>query len=266
MFVSLATYYYKYQGLQVGVVTPIAAGGVPVNRTINAGGAKTYGVDLDMNYRAMDRLTLRAAVAWNHARFTKLLGVPCWGGQLFEEGCTLNPRPASAAEVARGAYIQDPLNPANRFLYTGQDLSGTPLTRAPAWQANFGFSYEIPVGRNLIIALTNDNQYSSKYKTNLGLRDDYWQKHYFKVDLGIAVRDVDNRFEFAVLGKNITNKLTTSNCNNVNGEGGAVFGGENTGASLSSPSPRGVAGIDELACFMDRGREIWLRFTVHGRK
>src|SRR5439155_25433429 len=195
---------------QVGVVTPIAAGGVPVNRTINAGGATTYGVDLDMNYRAMDGLTLRAALAWNHARFTSLHGVPCWGGQRVEEGCTEN------------------LNPlTGRF--TSQDLSGTPLTRAPAWQANFGFSYELPVGKGLIVALTNDNQYSSKFKTNLGLRDDYFQKSYFKIDLGIAVRDADDRFEFAVLGKNITNKLTTSNCNNTNSEAGAVLGGENTG-------------------------------------
>jgi iron complex outermembrane receptor protein len=63
-----------------------------------------------------------------------------------------------------------------------------------------------------------------------------------------------------VLGKNLTKKHTSPNCNNSNFAGGLI-GGQITGGVTNS-APGFPAGIDEVGCYMDPGREIWLRVTV----
>lgn len=240
LFASLAVYDYRYMGLQVGVSAPSTTNGPPINRTLNAGSAKIYGVDFDLNYvpRGIRGLSLQGSVEWNHARYTDLTGVPCFGGQTIAEGCdgTLNP--------VTGRY-------------TTQTLSGLPLLRAPAWAANFGFNYERSVSDGLTIDLASTSQYSSDYLADLGLRPDFYQPGYFKTDLTVSLKGRNDRWVFDVIGKNLTDKLTSSGCVNSNVQGGVVFGGEVTGGTT-----RGPAGVDELACYMDRGREVWLRITL----
>ncbi|CAN7342742.1 TonB-dependent receptor [Phenylobacterium sp. LjRoot219] len=236
---NLSAYDYRYTGLQVGVNEP-AQNGVPVARTLNAGSALVYGVDFDVSYRPpqLEGLEVHGAVAWNHARFKTLNNVPCWGGQSVGEGCN------------------QALNPATG-LFTGQNLEGRPLVRAPDWQANFGFSYETDIGHGMSVVLANENQYSSKYLTVLGLRDDFYQRGFIKTDLSLTFRGPEERWEFALIGKNLGGELTTGNCSVSNIANGSVLGGQVTGGTT-----RGPAGIDEVACYMDRGREVWLRLTV----
>jgi iron complex outermembrane recepter protein len=78
---NVASYYYIYKGLQAGSNQP-AVDGIPVIKTLNAGEAKIYGVDLDAAYRppVVAGLTLSTAINWNYARFTDVKDVPCWGG------------------------------------------------------------------------------------------------------------------------------------------------------------------------------------------
>src|SRR5690606_27916710 len=125
---NIAFYYYKYKGLQVGGIKPPQPGDLPIIRIVNAGAARTYGVDFDASFRpaAIDGLELNAAVNWNKGKYTDLQGIPCWGGQTIALGCT---------------EIVDPQTGLN----TSADLSDTPLIRAPEWQATFGFSYEMPI-------------------------------------------------------------------------------------------------------------------------
>lgn len=236
---NVAFYDYRYTGLQVGAVQPIAAGGVPVNVTLNAGAALVYGVDFDVSYLPpmIDNLTLNGSVEWNHARFKTLDNVPCWGGQTIAQGCT---------EV---------LNPVTgRF--TAQNMAGQPLIRAPDWQATFGFDYTVPIGHDMHLVISNSNQYSSDYLAYLGLRDDFTQKGYWKSDWSLTMQGPRDRWEFALIGKNIFDRLTSHNCTAANIQT-SIFGGQVTGGTT-----RGPAGIDELACFMDRGAEVWLRLTV----
>ena len=47
--VNLAPYYYKYTGLQVGVISP-PQNGLPVIQTVNAAAANVYGIDFDSAY------------------------------------------------------------------------------------------------------------------------------------------------------------------------------------------------------------------------
>jgi iron complex outermembrane receptor protein len=234
--VNLAFYDYRYSGLQVGAIVEVA--GVPMTRTVNAASSLVYGVDFDAAYRPefVDGLELSLAAEWNNARFKTLNNAPCFGGQTIAAGCNL------ALDSRTG-------------LFTAQDLSGRPLPRAPKWQVNFGFDYERDIGHGLTLVVSSNNHYSSSYNTVL--LDPYFEKGFIKTDASIAIQGPRDGWEVALIGKNLNNAITTGLCNNYNAQGGASLGGQVTGGT-----GRGPAGVDEIACFMDRGREIWLRLTL----
>jgi iron complex outermembrane recepter protein len=240
LYLNLAGYYYKYKGLQVGVSLPTTPGNAPQNTTINAGSARIYGLDFDLTYRSplIEGLSLRAAVNWNHARFTDLVGVPCYGGQTIANGC------------------DQVFNPVTG-LYTAQDLTGDRLVRAPDWQATFGADYDLPIAGGKSLQFGVDGQYSSKYLTLLGDRADFYQRDFVKLNGSITLRGRDNRWEIALIGNNLTDQVTSGSCTNINAQAGQVLGGQITGGTGVGP-----AGTDEIMCRVDRGRELWTRATI----
>jgi iron complex outermembrane receptor protein len=233
---NLAFYDYRYSGLQVGAIVEVA--GVPMTRTVNAASSLIYGIDFDATYRPalVEGLGLNFAAAWNEAHFKTLTNAPCFGGQTIAAGCNLALDPTTG-------------------LFTAQDLSGQPLPRAPRWQVNFGFDYERGIGHGLTLAVSSNNHYSSSYNTVL--LDPYFQMGFIKTDASITIQGPRDEWELALIGKNLNNAITTGLCNNYNAQGGASLGGQVTGGT-----GRGPAGVDEIACFMDRGREIWIRLTL----
>lgn len=238
---NVAAYDYRYKGLQVGASQP-SIGGTPIITTINAGKSRTYGVDVDAAFRprSVEGLSVNASVNWNKGRYQILNNATCWTGQTVALGCDRNRNPTTG-------------------LFTAQDVSGLPLIRAPEWQANFGFDYEIPVGSSgLTAVIANNNQYSSRYLVILGKNrpnNDNFMKGFIRTDLTFALRGPENRWEIAAIGKNITDKITAANCSASNFQGGLVFG-QTTGAA----SP-GSAGLAESGCYTERGRSVWLRLT-----
>lgn len=235
--VSIAAYDYRYEGLQVGG-TVEGPGGTPISKTLNAGKARVYGIDLDGSFqpRSISGLNVRFGVNWNHSEFVELNGVPCTPGQTVSEGCN------------------QVLNPVNgRF--TAQSLDGSPLIRAPRWQGSLGFDYEISLTDGLTLTLVNNNNFSSRYLTFLGTRNDFFQPKFAKVDLGLSVSGPRNRWEFSVTGRNIFDKLTTGNCSAPDAQGGVI-------APVSGTPLPGPAGTAEVACRVDRGRAIWLTATL----
>lgn len=262
LLANLAFYDYYYRGLQVGGIEA-AQNSTPVIRTVNAGRARTYGIDFDVAYRpdSVDGLTLNAAVNWNKARYTELDNIPCLMNQTFDLGCNTlfaPPNPSQARLPADAGLTVDGVY----GFYNAQDLSGSQMIRAPEWSINFGLDYEMPVGPDMTLHFTNNNQYSSKYPSYLGRGrpdDDNFQDSFFKTDASVALRAGDDSWEVALIGKNITDKLTASNCSATNTAGGGVlpFNGNFSGGSR--PGPLGTA---DTMCFPDGpGRQVFLRLT-----
>jgi iron complex outermembrane receptor protein len=247
---NVAGYYNDYSGLQVGAVQPVVAGhpgaGIVIT-TVNAGLARTYGIDLDATYYppAVTGLTLRGEVNWDQATYVTLNNVPCWGGQTIALGCNLVYNPG--ANFGLGGF-------------TAQSLSGTPMVRAPRWQLNFGFDYEIPVMDNYSLVLSNNNAFSSKYVADLAVNrpnNDNYQTAFWKTDLSLTLKSPNDNWELAVIGKNLNDAVTTGNCSSANLANGVIFDEQITGKTFEGP-----AGVDQMVCFMDPGREIWIRLTI----
>ncbi len=258
-FFDLAGYYYRYNGLQAGIIR-ITDAGVPVLATVNAGAAKVYGIDLTLRYRpgSVPGLSFTGSLNWNHGTFTRFANADCKPGQTVIEGCNQLPTPVTdPAELAAGYFSIDPVL-GTPVRYNGQDLSGTPLHRAPRWQVAARADYVRPVGGNLELGMGARLQYSSRYVVDLGNRDNGFQSAFAKIGADIRLKARDDRWELALIGNNLTDRLTTGGCLNINYPGGGgVFPGIVTGAPIKGP-----AGSGETVCGFERGREFWLRFTV----
>jgi len=236
---DVAAYYYRYSGLQTGVNEP-AQNGLPVLRTVNAGKAKVYGVDLEAHYRppSVDGLSLNLAAAWNKATFVELNNVPCYGGQLISQGC-------------------------NQFLntttgrYTSQNLKGVPFVRAPEWIVNFGFDYEVPVGDNMRMVLANDNRFSAKYQSILGdpkVRPQTVQPKALTIDASLTLYGPEDRWSLSIAGKNLTDKLRPGYCSSYNSQGASIFFAPLAG--VANASQLNASGSDEIGCSMAAARAI----------
>jgi iron complex outermembrane receptor protein len=235
---NIASYYYIYKGLQVGTNEP-AQDGIPIIKTLNAGEAKIYGIDMDLAYRPalLEGLNLTSAVNWNHARFTDLKNVPCWGGQTIAQGCN------STLDPTTGLYV----NQGN--------LDGLPLTRAPDWQAQAGATYQVPVGNALRMTVGFDAQYTSHYLTALNDRADSVQSGYTLLNSNISLSSSTDLWQVAFIANNMTNKITTGACTVLAYSVGQVLPGPIAGGPTSPLTA-------ENTCVARPGRELWLRVTL----
>jgi iron complex outermembrane receptor protein len=240
---NVATYLYNYSGLQVGAITP-AVNGVINIATVNAGAARSYGVDFDAAYAvaAVQGLAVHGSALWNHARYLTLNNVPCWGGQTIALGCN---------------QILD----STTGLFTAQNLNGTPLLRAPNWQLNLGFDYDVDLSDGYKMLISNNDAISTSYVNSLSVgrpNHDNIQTGYMKADLSVTLRGPGDKWELALIGKNLNDKLTAGTCSTSDYAGGVII----PNVQITGGTSSGLAGIDQQGCFVDPGREVWLRLTV----
>lgn len=255
---NLSGYHYKYKDLQVGA--SISNNAAIQIITTNAASAKVYGIDFDLTFSPPQLEGFSAFIggAWTHARFDDFQNAPCFGGQTAARGCNQVFIPsANQITPPAGAGLV-----GGRFgLYTGQDLSGEPLLKAPEFQTSFGFTYDLPLNDRMVFSIGSTSTYSTDYETNLtsvGSRKDTRQESYFKTNASLALRDANNAWEVALIGNNLTDKITAGTCATSNVQGGIV-----AGIITGSPTnTMGAAGIDEVLCYTDPPRQVWLRLTV----
>ncbi|WP_221794442.1 TonB-dependent receptor [Aquisediminimonas sediminicola] len=190
---NVGMYRYKYSNLQLDFFNaPVFA-----FSTINAGSATTKGVELEVEFapRAIEGLNLRGSVNYNKARYGNVPNAPCYTGQKSTAGCNLlllangTTRPIISGETG-----------------TNQNLKGSPTANAPLWTATLGASYETPVGNGLILGLSVDSRYSDNYLASAFGSPYTRQKAYVNLDASIRVKTEDTHWEFALIGKNLTDR------------------------------------------------------------
>ena len=64
-----------------------------------------------------------------------------------------------------------------------------------------------------------------------------------------------------MVGNDLNDALTSGNCSNANVRGDLITGTELTGANAVGPAVG-----DSIVCWMDTGRQLWLRLTLKWSK
>lgn len=221
---NLSLYDYDLRGLQVA-----ATQGTTVIQT-NAGKAYTRGFELDGLWATpVHGLQLRGALSYSKARY-QTFTFACYRGQSIAQGCSTGP-----------------VNPANGA-FTLQDLSGSRIVRAPDWGASAGFNYTGEVS-GLKLGLSGDSNYSSGYFNNAFNAPLMWQRGYWLFDSSVSVGSKDDRWEVALIGRNLGNKAYVAR-------------------SAEQPVSGGLAGTAvanrqaDVIGAVNRGREVMLRLTI----
>lgn len=221
---NVAAFSYKTSGLQVGVTTQ------GVQQEIrNAGSVRTKGIEGDISYRTpVEGLTLNAALAYTKGKYLDYQA-SCYRGQ-------------------SSATCFNQVSRVTGELALLQDLSGAPLVRSPEWTGNVGFNYTTPVSSGLKLGLFGGMNFSSKYFTDTTNSPGGLQGSYTLFDATVRLAETDDRWEAAVIGRNLTNKRYFVRSSDT------PFTGTAPGAA-----PVGILG--DTAASVNRGREIMIRLT-----
>jgi iron complex outermembrane receptor protein len=200
---DLNAYLFRFKDLQLSTFNPTTL----TNRIENAGEAETKGVELTLQLspRAIDGLTVFGNGNYNRGTFISFENAGCYGGQTIALGC-------NKAPGRNGAF-------------NAQDLSGAPLLKAPLWTASVGANYDVDVSDDHRIGLGFSANYKSSYFVSNEQDPRSRTPKVLRLDTRISFGSTDGRWEFAVIGKNLTNQLRLSS-------GGAVgYTGSGTGTN-----------------------------------
>ncbi len=178
----------------------------------NAAAARIKGAELTGTWQATPELRLNGSASYNKATYASYPGASCYTGQTAAEGCVTG----------------------------GQDLTGASLTQAPRWTLTGGGAYDFPVGTDLMAGLTADVAYTGSYFTAEDHSPTSFQKGYTLFNAGIRVYDVDEKWDVALIGRNLANKYYRV---------------------ISSGKP--FAAPDEYFSFTPRAREIRLQVSYN---
>lgn len=168
--VNLAMFHYNYKDLQVTARDPLTTSYV----VQNAAAAKLYGGELEVQVAPSDALQIRAAVAFNHARYKD-----------FPLAQTFVPSPRGGNTIAPG------------------DVSGNVMVRAPRWTFNFGPTWEHDLGEGRFRASANVFHSSRVYFDFL---NNVSQKPYTLVGVDLSWTDPSELWRISVFGQNVFNE------------------------------------------------------------
>ncbi len=180
---SLAGFLSDYDNLQesTNVVLP---SGVIQSVVGNVAKARSKGIELGMTGRIVPGFSLNADLGYLDARYRTYPGAPCTILQ------ALSASPCS------------------------QDLSGKRRAYSPRFSGSFGASGTIPAGA-LEIRIDPVVTFTGGYFQQASADPLTRQEAFAKIDLRLGVGPADRRWELAVIGKNLNDRITGSFRNNV---------------------------------------------------
>jgi len=159
-------------------------------------------VELNTRFAAGDNVELYADVSYNDAHYTSFLNGPCTVAQsLVSNPCV-------------------------------QDLSGKPRPYAPKWSGTVGANLSVPIGSN-VLTFDPSVSFTSRYQQQANNDPFFEQEGYAKLDARLGFGATDRRWEIALIGKNLTDKITASVRNNVATTPGSTWALAEMGRSIA---------------------------------
>lgn len=189
---NLAAYRSDYDNLQESTADFRIDGSI-IFLVQNVATSRSQGVDFSASVRASEWLTLRADLGYLDAVYRSFPNGPCNAYQQLT-------RPAPCV----------------------QDLSGMRKAFAPKWNGSIGATFSTSVGG---IELRADPllYFTSSYYGQATADPELLQKGYAKFDLRVAAASRDGEWEIALVGRNLTGRVTASYRNSLPTSPGSSF-------------------------------------------
>jgi iron complex outermembrane receptor protein len=170
--------------------------------TRNAAEATSRGIESELDWRVNENVTLSLDFAYLDAEYDEYTNTFC-------------------KVIAIDGTQEIP------SCVSGQgDLSGERLERAPEFEATLSGSWEGPLTQGTRLRIDGSIYYSDEYYIQANVSPLYVQDAFLKYDLRVGVADADDRWEVALIGRNLSDELTFQH---------AFLVGRYSVASLSTP-------------------------------
>ena len=179
---DLASYYYKYNNLQVSSYG-VGPGNVPITIISNAANSRIYGFEGEVHYELVSDLDVNASAAYLHARYISFPNAPA------NVPCFTSPTSCGANYGMAPPVIIN--------------ARGFEMLRAPEWTSSVGVRYSTGVARGRL-ALSSNLYYTSKFYEDLA--DQLAQSAYATLGLHAQWSDPSGRLTLAVYGDNLTGR------------------------------------------------------------
>ncbi|HWW58989.1 MAG TPA: TonB-dependent receptor [Sphingopyxis sp.] len=186
--------------------------------TRNAAKARSQGVEMEMQLAPSRSLQFNASVAYLDAKFVDYPGAPCLAYETLAQCNSADPASIAAHNIA-----------------------GLPLQFAPDWSGNIGVRHRLDIGDFNLVSNLN-----ATFRSDYFIADGYspiWgeQDGWAKLDGRIQFGPKSERWDIALIGRNLTNKKTR-------------------GAAIRLPAS--ITGVTRSLNWMDEYRSLVLQGTV----
>ncbi len=180
MRLNTAVFWYEIDDMQLSVI----GGASNTNQVINADTGEALGFEIDAEWLVTDNFLVTAGASWNDTEIKDqtLATVPCGSGL-----CTpLDP--------------VDPTDPS-RVL-----LNGNPFPRAPETTYSLTLQYTLPMGNAGQFYALTDWAWTGEINMPLYEAVEFQTDGQFEGGLRVGYRNVDNGWDIAAFGRNITDE------------------------------------------------------------
>ncbi len=177
---NLAAYRTTFKNLQVSSFDAVSTSFI----TTNAGKARSQGFEGDFIFEIADGFSLNGSLAYLDSTYLDFHGAPC-------------------------PFDNPTCVPANN------NAAGRPLPRAPKWSGTLFADIALPVSGAIDFIANGGMTFRSNTYLEESYNPDAVQRSFAKLDLRLGVRSSDKAWELALVGKNLTNKLTGSHAFNT---------------------------------------------------
>jgi iron complex outermembrane receptor protein len=228
--INATAYSFQYDELQLSTLDTETT----QFRIQNVAAASTEGFEVELTWAPRDDLTLRAFINYNDAKFDDFL-TSCHAGQSIEAGCDKVPVFDAALGVDR---------------FVSQDVGGERIPGSAEWVATFGFTYDFDLGGSGWRGMLDlDGRYSDEYSLSLTRIPNSDHDSFVIFDASIRLLSPDDRWEVALMGRNLDDELV------VFGKNDRPLTGAGNGLPAGHPSLQRADSTSRVL----RGRQIWLQ-------
>jgi len=214
----------KYDDLQVTAFNPVT----DLSNTNNAASSISQGVEAELSWAITEGLTFNATAIYLNSEYDDYPGAPC----------------AVGAGPSTG-FPECDLSSDNGRL---QNLAGQPLAYAPDFTGQFSLNYNRPITEDLEIDTRLEIFTVDNFFTAPDLDPASLQEAYTTIDFRLALGAIDEAWQVAFIGRNLTDELVCS------------FRGDVPASAFVTDPVTGVA-EGTHTCILDRTRT----FAVQAR-
>lgn len=202
--VNAALFHTEFDDLQVSVLD----GNTSAFFIGNAAAATTQGLETDVTYALSEAVTVGGSLAYLDSYFNDFPGAPC-ATSIYRQADCVGDGPASS-----------------------RNAEGETMIHSPDWAGSVYVDYYAAFTDNMFLSARLEASYVDDFVYNLTFAEPLGQDANVKWNARVSLASADDRWELALIARNLSDEITTSFGDNVPLSDGVYFSNVDSGRQV----------------------------------